>query len=255
MRPTIYSLCMILALAGRAQELPGRDYLLRYSCVFNEQFDRERQDRYFNAELRLNDESSYFFITPDDGKPLPERDPNAVYFNYDTLLRVAKWRGSGQLVFGDPTFKGREEFFRDSLFPMKWELKDEYREIDSLQCAKAVTLFKGREYVCWYCPEIPVPEGPWKLGGLPGLIIEAYDTGDNLHFKLRSMSPSPPSVLPVHILASKAGDLPDYEAYRASWKGIARKMEASMGIAESAGCVSCQTRSKIKFYLWEKVLD
>ena len=35
--------------------------------------------------------------------------------------------------------------------------------------------FKGRTWYAWYSEDIPVSEGPWKLYGLPGLILRAYD--------------------------------------------------------------------------------
>ena len=43
-------------------------------------------------------------------------------------------------------------------------------------CHKATTHFRGRDYVAWYTEEIPYPYGPYKFGGLPGLITCIYDT-------------------------------------------------------------------------------
>lgn len=45
-------------------------------------------------------------------------------------------------------------------------------------CQKATTFFRGRNYEAWFALEIPIKDGPWKLYGLPGLILKAT-TDDN----------------------------------------------------------------------------
>lgn len=57
----------------------------------------------------------------------------------------------------------------------EWELQPDTATILSYRCQKATCSFKGRNYTAWYTMEIPVPEGPWKLFGLPGLILKAED--------------------------------------------------------------------------------
>ncbi len=43
------------------------------------------------------------------------------------------------------------------------------------QCHKAETTFRGRSYTAWFTIDIPINEGPWKLYGLPGLILKLED--------------------------------------------------------------------------------
>lgn len=42
-------------------------------------------------------------------------------------------------------------------------------------CQKASCKFRGRNYTAWFAPDIPINNGPWKFGGLPGLILKVYD--------------------------------------------------------------------------------
>lgn len=69
---------------------------------------------------------------------------------------------------------GLDKFYYEEI-PEKWdwELSDSTRNILGYECIKASTGFHGRNWDVWFSPEIPVSNGPWKLGGLPGLILEA----------------------------------------------------------------------------------
>ena len=57
-----------------------------------------------------------------------------------------------------------------------WKLEDGDTTIVEYACHKATTHFKGRTWHVWYAPDIPISEGPWKLSGLPGLILAAKDS-------------------------------------------------------------------------------
>jgi len=64
----------------------------------------------------------------------------------------------------------------------EWEISDETKEILGYQCFKATADYRGRRWTVWFAPEIPVQDGPWKLCGLPGLILEAVDNHREFHF-------------------------------------------------------------------------
>jgi len=67
---------------------------------------------------------------------------------------------------------------------ISWKLSNETKLLGGVECLKATAQFRGREYTAWFTKDIPVPFGPWKLNGLSGLIIEAYDSSG--FFKVRA---------------------------------------------------------------------
>jgi len=66
---------------------------------------------------------------------------------------------------------------------INWQISTDTATFGNFHCQKATTHFKGRDYTAWFCPDIPSHGGPWKLSGLPGLILEAYDTKKQVVFK------------------------------------------------------------------------
>ena len=86
--------------------------------------------------------------------------------------------------------------YPDELHPQSWTLASEYKEILGYPCQKATTSFRGRNYIAWVATDIPVSDGPWLLGGVPGLILEAYDTKQEYHFEATGIS-RPARVLPI----------------------------------------------------------
>lgn len=60
--------------------------------------------------------------------------------------------------------------------------------IKNYLCYKAQTDYGGRKYTAWYCPEIPISDGPYKFWGLPGLIMQIADSEKNYSFEIESIS-------------------------------------------------------------------
>lgn len=69
--------------------------------------------------------------------------------------------------------------YQEEIPAINWELEDDTKEICGYLCHKATCDFRGRKWIAWYC-DIPKSVGPWKLNGLPGLILAA-ETEDKEH--------------------------------------------------------------------------
>lgn len=71
----------------------------------------------------------------------------------------------------------------DALPVINWHISSDKADFAELHCQKATCRFKGRDYTAWFCADLPVPVGPWKLNGLPGVIVEAYDAKKEVVFR------------------------------------------------------------------------
>ena len=78
---------------------------------------------------------------------------------------------------------------------INWTISNDTATFGGLHCQKATGHFKGRDYIVWFCPDLPVHTGPWKLNGLPGVIVDARDTKSEVVFAFDGVEktvPSPP---------------------------------------------------------------
>ena len=64
--------------------------------------------------------------------------------------------------------------------PIKWTLNDSTLTVAGYLCKTAVCQLHGRKWTVRYAEDIPTTAGPWKLCGLPGLIVEAV-SDDGIH--------------------------------------------------------------------------
>ncbi|MGY0407967.1 MAG: GLPGLI family protein, partial [Polaribacter sp.] len=69
-------------------------------------------------------------------------------------------------------------------------------------CKLATSICKGRFYEAWFTEDVPIVDGPYKFTGLPGLIVNIYDTKKEYNFLLTG-------------LIAKKGDFP-----KISTKGV-----------------------------------
>jgi GLPGLI family protein len=79
-------------------------------------------------------------------------------------------------------------YLKEQAPALEWIISDSTKMVGNYTTKKATAHFRGRNYIAWFTPEIPVPYGPWKLHGLPGLILQAYDQTGNIYFSATDIS-------------------------------------------------------------------
>ncbi len=125
----------------------GKDY---FSEKFNEQFTDSADARVKYYTTQVYDEG------------------NVIYKNLrDSILIFRENFRQSAIIVQEP-----------KLPEIHWLISEEKKMIDAYECQKATTTFRGRNYTAWFTRKIPISNGPWKLHGLPGLILE-FQTDDN----------------------------------------------------------------------------
>ena len=77
--------------------------------------------------------------------------------------------------------------YTEEVTPIEWQLSQEQEVILGYNCQKATGTFRGREWQVWFTYDIPYNYGPWKLGGLPGLILKAEDSSGSFVWEAVSL--------------------------------------------------------------------
>ncbi len=166
-------------------------------------YERKLNFNKSNYILYINDTLSYWQYVKDVGKidstlTLADGKKIRLDHHYDYIIPeleaypykryVLKDRKNKIVYYMEFRPTGRVFYHvKDSLFPMSWKELPDKKFIMGFMCNAAETFFRGRKYVAYYTPEIPIPEGPWKFGGLPGLILVVEEGSGELHWKVKKI--------------------------------------------------------------------
>lgn len=77
----------------------------------------------------------------------------------------------------------------------QWEIQDSTITILGYDCIMATSDYRGRSWSAFFSSEIPIPEGPWKLIGLPGLILKAHDSKNEYSYEATEINTSNPGLV------------------------------------------------------------
>jgi len=132
---------------------------------------------YITDRKLTNEEIKHTYETQNDGSMVVKTTGK----NGDKVGRIIyKSHQTKELICRDG-FNAKPFVIQDEYPSIKWSILDSVKSIKGINCQKAEGDFRGRHYIAWFTNKIPIPDGPWKLCGLPGLILEAYD--EKKHFK------------------------------------------------------------------------
>lgn len=143
--------------------------------------------------------------TPDGKAKFQEMLRSAVMSgNWDDIPRadgsyyVIKSRQNHAFTYYDKA--GTENFYYEEEIPkLDWEVGDSTKNILGYECFEATVDFHGRKWIVWFTPEIPIVAGPWKLDGLPGLILEATTEDGQYSFVANGIQQTDKFITPIYL--------------------------------------------------------
>ena len=182
---------ILLAVCARAQI----DVFTALDLEKGEPCDTARYLVYYNMKC-VTDTSSSHRTFVDDIMRLELGDRVHCFYSYkgyqaDSANAVIMAKTSFLEKFGTDRFVCVEDYASPAWTPVP----DSSAVILGYPCALAVATYKGRTWYAWYTEDISLDAGPWKLGGLPGLILRAYDARRHYVFDASGMEEAVPRTL------------------------------------------------------------
>ena len=147
----------------------------------------------YDYECRtLNDEAApvtdRMQVVVQVGRTVTKSMPFSAYPQTDEISRADVVAGFQEALMHMPTvwtgLPTGQTTVREFIFPhdyegseptpdIAWTLTDDTLTVSGYLCQQATATFRGVEWRVWYTEEIPSSAGPWRLRGLPGLIVKA----------------------------------------------------------------------------------
>ena len=147
---------------------------------------------YYYECRTLNDEAASVTdrmqVVVQVGRTVTKSMPYSAYPVYDNESKPDVAAGFQEALMHMPTvwigLPTGQTTMREFIFPheyegyeptpdITWTLTDDTLTVSGYLCQQAMATFRGLEWHVWYTEEIPSSAGPWRLRGLPGLIVKA----------------------------------------------------------------------------------
>jgi GLPGLI family protein len=145
-------------------------------------------------DLFLSAGNSYYLIklSQDDRPAMKQVEKADGSLHFDVVIKSS----NDGVVFHDPKLGEMVSSLPlfDELFLVKestpnffWSMTGNSKTVAEHVCHEALGEFRGRKYAVWFTPDIPVSAGPYKFGGLPGLILEVNEQEGKYNWYCKSI--------------------------------------------------------------------
>ena len=164
-----------LTIAAQAEKIDSTQFVAFYNYTIQTQ-DDEGQDVTDSIRLALLVGTRATYCTTvlaynRDGRASSEMMNAFIMHHQNVLTDVEK----SEVTALEPIYPYRY-LSKEPLAKVDWTLDDDTLAIGGLLCHRGTGKLYGKQWTVWYTEEMPSSAGPWKLRGLPGLIVKAEDS-------------------------------------------------------------------------------
>ena len=168
-------MALVLTIAAQAERIDSTQFVAFYNYTIQTQ-DEEGQNVTDSIRLALlvGTRATYCYTVLSynkDGRASQEKMNQFMMHHQNILTDVER----SEVVAVEPIYPYRYET-HEPMAKIDWTLTDDTLTISGLLCHRATGKLYGKQWTVWYTEEMPSPAGPWKLRGLPGLIVKAEDS-------------------------------------------------------------------------------
>ena len=206
MKKFFLTLCCLAIITSNSWVVFGQK---RYKALYEYTERNATTGKVTNDIIRLNSEKGYFSCVSENTYRKNLVRDSLLQTGLDPYTIVAMTRdmarGQRTRIFTDLAGNTRTVYefpmtqihYEEPIPAVTWELSDEVREVNGIPSKQARGKLYGREWIVSYATDVPLPVGPWKLTGLPGLVTEAVTTDSLYHFTLISFALTPDDERPI----------------------------------------------------------
>lgn len=138
-----------------------------------------------NLYILSNKESLYRINDERDGGVKRNEETDNMEIVYNDKISKIFYSTTEKVIVRLPLYKN-EFIYSDLNSKLKYKLTGKEKKILKFQCQEAKFNLNGRKYTVWFTSEVEINFGPFKINGLPGLILELFEETNKIKITLNS---------------------------------------------------------------------
>jgi len=176
-------LIALLYFTGATSQNINTDYVCFYDLQFTRNDNSSDTEQFILLIESKSNKSAFLSSTIYSMNSLKETNPND-YMLYGSEFPEIVCNNNNQMDVFENIKDFKYRYVEND--KLNWEILKEKKKIGKVNAQLAKCTAYGRVWYAWFSVEIPLNYGPYKFKGLPGLIVNLYDSEKKLNFTLEN---------------------------------------------------------------------